>query len=60
MISSNTIAINTGAAVTVGFLLRGIAAFMKGEEHKCQRMLQGRVLAQGMTFAVIFYSMYNK
>ncbi|CAN0426259.1 unnamed protein product, partial [Ascophyllum nodosum] len=43
-----------GALATLGFLVSGIYSFKKGNRHLSQKLMRGRVLAQGFTVVVMF------
>jgi len=45
-----------GALLTTAFLAGGFRAFQRGEKHKMQYMMRGRVVAQGFTLVVILGS----
>jgi hypothetical protein len=48
-----------GAILTVGCLGAGLRAFHQGKQATSQRMMRGRVLAQGFTVVVMLIGAYN-
>jgi len=49
-----------GCVITVGFLTSGLKSFSDGNAVRSQKMMRGRVLAQGVTVAVMMgYAAYN-
>ena len=48
-----------GCLVTVGFLSMGLRAFHKGNAVNAQKLMRGRVMAQGFTVAVMLIGAYN-
>lgn len=49
-----------GALVTAGVLGAGLLAFKNGSQKWSQRLMRGRVIAQGATLCVLMYSVWDK
>ncbi|CAM9423441.1 unnamed protein product [Laminaria digitata] len=47
-----------GALATVGFLVSGIYSFKKGNKQLSQKLMRGRVVAQGFTILVMTAGLY--
>ena len=47
-----------GAAVTIGFLVRGLKAFHAGQSNTSQMMMRGRIAAQAFTVGALILGTY--
>ena len=47
-----------GAAITVGCLTMGLRAFHDGDQMQAQKLMRGRVVAQGCTVVIMLMGAY--